>query len=266
MQISTLILIALTAVGRVAAFTNGSLVPAYICNPNPDGLPKSFGQLLPYTREQTGAVAFNANPGDNLGTAPMFNATAPSMVANSAYILASFHNTLNSLEPIQQGLVVTLANGSTSLKAGTTQTLILSSGNTTVNLDGALLYGEEGNQRAGSFTDKGGAFANFPGCCKSAGGKIAGVIQTQVIACTSMYDQLQFNVPLCVASGTITLAGLSVTDAGFGVWKYNFPVTGSVCTGVTDAQIVEIVQVIEIANGVKSTGSTGSKVAVKKSW
>jgi len=266
MQISTLILIALTAIGPVAAFTNGTLVPAYICNPRPDGLPKSFGQLLPYTREQLEAVAFNANPGDNLGTAPAFNATAPSMVANSAYILASFHNTLNSLAAIEQGLVVTIANGSTSFKAGTTQTLILSSGNTTVNLDGALLYAEEGEQRVGSFTDKGGMFANFPGCGKSAGGKIAGVIQTAVIACTSTYDQLQFNVPLCVASGTITLAGLSVTDAGFGVWKYNFPVTGSVCTGVTDAQIVEIIQVIEVANGIK-TGGTGAKMAVKKgSW
>jgi hypothetical protein len=61
MQISTLILIALTAIGPVAAFTNGTLVPAYICNPRPDGLPKSFGQLLPYTREQLEAVAFNAN-------------------------------------------------------------------------------------------------------------------------------------------------------------------------------------------------------------
>jgi len=176
----------------------------------------------------------------------MFNATAPSMVANSAYILASFHNTLNSLEPIQQGLVVTLANGSTSLKAGTTQALLLSSGNDTVNLDGALLYAQDGTTRSGSFTDQGTVFADFPGCGWSAEGGWAGVIQTVVIACAATYDMLSYNVPQCVQSGSITLAGLSVTDAGFGVWMYNFPVTGSDCTNAAEVKAIEeIVQVVE---------------------
>lgn len=43
------------------AFTNGSIVPPYICNPQSDGLPKSFGQLLLYTSEQVNTVAFNTN-------------------------------------------------------------------------------------------------------------------------------------------------------------------------------------------------------------
>jgi hypothetical protein len=43
------------------AFTNGSLVPAYICHPTRDGLPKSFAQVLSFTREMTGTIAFNAN-------------------------------------------------------------------------------------------------------------------------------------------------------------------------------------------------------------
>jgi hypothetical protein len=168
------------------------------------------------------------------------------MVANSAYILASFHNTLNSLEAIQQGLVVTLANGSTSLKAGTTQALLLSSGNDTVNLDGALLYAQDGTMRAGSFTDQGTVFADFPGCGWSDEGGWAGVIQTVVIACAATYDMLSYNVPQCVQSGSITLAGLSVTDAGFGVWMYKFPVTGSQCTNVAEVKAIEeIIQVVE---------------------
>ena len=61
MQLPTLVLAALTAALPALAFTNGSLVPAYICNPTPDGLPKSFGQVLSFTREMTEAVAFNAN-------------------------------------------------------------------------------------------------------------------------------------------------------------------------------------------------------------
>ena len=60
MQFTTLVLAALAAVPALA-FTNGSLVPAYICNPKPDGLPKNFGEVLSFTREMTGPVAFNAN-------------------------------------------------------------------------------------------------------------------------------------------------------------------------------------------------------------
>jgi hypothetical protein len=61
MQFKITILAALIAATPAFAFTNGSLVPSYICNPHNDGLPKSFGQLLQFTREQTTKVAFSAN-------------------------------------------------------------------------------------------------------------------------------------------------------------------------------------------------------------
>ena len=61
MQFKTILVTALAAATPALAFTNGSLVPAYICNPKPDGMPKSFGQLLQFTREQTPKVAFNTN-------------------------------------------------------------------------------------------------------------------------------------------------------------------------------------------------------------
>lgn len=47
----------------------------------------------------------------------------------------------------------------------------------------------------------------------------------------STYTELFYNAPACVPGGNITLAGLSVTDMGFGVWQYTFPVTGSKCDG-----------------------------------
>jgi hypothetical protein len=159
---------------------------------------------------------------------------------NSAFILASFHSTLNSLLPIQQGLVLTLPNGSASLPAGQRVPLTLSSSVPNMNLDGALLYANEGKQRVGSFTDMGGVFQAFPGCGLNKEGKFAGVVQQMLIGETPSYSQLSFNVPACVRSGNLTIAGLSVTDAGFGVWKYNFPVTGSKCTGVDEITIVEI--------------------------
>jgi hypothetical protein len=57
----SLLLSAFAAVVQVAAFTNGTLVPAYICNPVDDGMPKAFAQLLPYLRKNGKSVAFDAN-------------------------------------------------------------------------------------------------------------------------------------------------------------------------------------------------------------
>jgi hypothetical protein len=61
MQLQSVVLAAVIAALPVSAFTNGSIVPPYICNPQTDGLPKSFGQLLQFTQEQVKTVAFNQN-------------------------------------------------------------------------------------------------------------------------------------------------------------------------------------------------------------
>lgn len=55
------VLLTLGSAVTVSAFTNGSLVPAYICNPTPDGLPKNYGEVLSFTRKQVRKLAFNAN-------------------------------------------------------------------------------------------------------------------------------------------------------------------------------------------------------------
>jgi hypothetical protein len=43
MHFETIFSAAVLAAVPAAAFTNGTLVPAYICNPVNDGMPKSFG-------------------------------------------------------------------------------------------------------------------------------------------------------------------------------------------------------------------------------
>jgi len=233
---SSIIVAAAFAAVPALAFTNGSLIPSYICNPVPDGLPKSYGALLPFTSEQLGPIAFNANNGSNLATPPVTipnnKTNTAGNVGNSAYVLASFHNTLNSLLPIEQGMVVKTLNGG-PLIAGKPNQLILDSGTAGVNLDGALLYASSGaDVRVGSFTDNGGmgTFKDFPGCGKNKEGKYAGVVHQMIISNNNTYNALVFNVPACVKSSNITMSGLSVTDAGFGVWRYNFAVTGSMCT------------------------------------
>jgi len=221
------------AVSPAWAFTNGTLVPAYICNPTPDGMPKSFGQLLTYTREPVGPMSFNTNVTSNLLNPPQYVPTNNnSLVMNSAFILASFHNSLNTIEAIHQGAAVMVPNN--TLVAGTTVELLLSSGTTGVNLDGLLIYAQDMmGVRQGSFVDRGGVFVPFAGCGKNPQGEWAGMIQEVVVSNSATYNMLSYKVPACVPSGKLTMAGLSVTDSGFGVWNYTLPVVGSKCSTMT---------------------------------
>lgn len=254
MQFSTVILAALAAVTPVSAFTNGTLVPAYICNQQADGLPKSFGQLLPYTRKNLAKIAVDAKAGDNKAI-PLLAQTGGQKIGNSAYILASFHNSLNSLNSIQQGLKVTTANGG-PIVAGQANQLVLANPNKGQALGGALLYASDGTgQRQGTFTDKGAnTFVTFPGCGVNAQGTPAGVIQQQGISATGTYNQLFYNAPATV-SGNITLSGLSVTANGFGVWTYTFPVSGG--TGATGGTGGTAGNTTGATTG--ATGATGGK-------
>lgn len=111
--------------------------------------------------------------------APALTKQGNSQVGNSAYILASLHDSSNSLTSINQGIVVKTANGG-PIKAGQANQLVLSSGTKNFPLKGALLYAQDNaGVRQGSFSDKSGAntFVAFPGCGKNPQGQISGVIQ-----------------------------------------------------------------------------------------
>ncbi|MCJ1473840.1 hypothetical protein MMC13_002492 [Lambiella insularis] len=208
----------------VHAFTNGTLVPAYFCSATPDGMPKSLGELIPFTvKDQTGALAFNANATQNLQVTPMTN----SKPGNTGYMLASFHNTMNSILPIKQVIqVTTQSNG--SLLAGQANPLLLSSGCANVALDGAMLYANDpSGARVGTFADAGGIFKTFPGCGLNTQGQPAGVIHSQLITCNATYSMLSYTPALC-GTGQVSLRGLGVTDNGFGVFNYTMQVAGQV--------------------------------------
>jgi len=210
---------------QVSAFTNGSLVPSYICNPNADGLPKAFAQLLPYTRKNAATIAVDGNKGDNKNI-PLLKASGGSQIGNSAYILASFHDSLNNLNAQPgNGIQVKTANGG-PIVAGQANQLTLTTGNNNVQLLGVLAYanGADGT-REGSFTDQGNTntFVQFAGCGTNKQGNVNAVIQQTGVSATNQYTNLFYNADPS-ASGTVTLAGLSVTKAGFGVWNFTLPV------------------------------------------
>ena len=156
-------------------------------------------------------------------------------------------NTINKITPIQQGIIVTTLSGG-PLIAGQANQLNLSTGDPKAALDGAMLYAKAENIiRVGSFSDPSGTFKDFPGCGRNHQGKYAGVIHQQIISNTVschapslgdegflltslpkfFYTGLSFNVPKCDI-GPITLAGLDVTDNGFGIWNVTMPVVGAV--------------------------------------
>jgi hypothetical protein len=111
--------------------------------------------------------------------APALAKQGNSRIGNSAYILASFHDSPNNITSIPQGIVVKTADGG-PLVAGMANKLILSSGSANVALKGALLYGQDlKGVRQGSFTDKGNTktFVPFHGCGRNPQGQISGVIQ-----------------------------------------------------------------------------------------
>ncbi len=133
---------------------------------------------------------------DNLAMAPMAPQPNGTLTGNSAYILASFHNTLNSLKAIQQGLIVSTLKGG-PLVAGSSNQLNLSVPDPNFALDGAMLYGEtKPGTRVGSFTDKGGmgTFVDFPGCGKNREGRMAGVIHQMLVSCNVSFALLPFQV------------------------------------------------------------------------
>jgi hypothetical protein len=125
--------------------------------------------------------------------APALAKQGNSQVGNSAYILASLHDSPNSLASINQGIVVKTANGG-PIKAGQSNQLVLSSGTANVPLKGALLYAQDiTGVRQGSFTDKSGAntFIPFKGCGRNPQGQVSGVIQQMGVSANVSWPLLK---------------------------------------------------------------------------
>jgi hypothetical protein len=102
---------------------------------------------------------------------------------NSAYLLASFHNSPNKIAAIEQSVIVTTANGGPII-AGKANQLIVSTQPAGTPLSGVMLYANNAQgQREGYFTDRGGTntFINFAGCGLNKQKKISGVVQQNLV-------------------------------------------------------------------------------------
>ncbi|KAI8621833.1 hypothetical protein BC830DRAFT_1163433, partial [Chytriomyces sp. MP71] len=206
------------------AFTNGTLLPEYICGPSNDGLPKTLGDVLGFAVfDKDTPLAFNLQSGNNL---IMTNNTMAGKGGkpNTAYMLASFHNSLNQVTA--QKNVITVMSTAT-LIPGQAFPLTLSSRGAGVPLDGALLYAQDSNGvRLGSFTDAGATFSNFAPCgVDVATNNPVGVVHHQIVSDNGVYSQLSWNAPANLQAGqVITIRGLAVDDMGFGTHSTTFTV------------------------------------------
>jgi hypothetical protein len=262
MRVLTSILSVLALGISVQAFTNGTLIPSYICGPTGDGYPKSAATIIPYLQLGVGGDAYNQFPPDTNGNA-LFG-IAPS----SRDIIGSFHNGLPInyqkstenpvwlapfISDLQTGLPVAggpdyvitpgklhyfiaavncpiNTNFTAASFAGAT-TNIAGYNNPGVALDGLMLYALDtgNNKRIGTWVNVGPTLTNFSAC--TLGGEYAtsvGIVHNQLVTGESNIANITWQAPPTIA-GLVRFIGVGVADCGYGPINitYNVSSTGS---------------------------------------
>ncbi|KAI9363934.1 hypothetical protein DFJ73DRAFT_473745 [Zopfochytrium polystomum] len=231
MLAASIFAVVLAAAGPVAAFTNGTLIPEYLCAKN-DGKPKTLGQVLNFAIfDKDTPLAFNKDAANNL--AMTANTMTGGLPPNTAYMLASFHNTLNSIAAAANVITV---NSKATLTAGQMFPLTLTTGDPNVPLDGTMIYAQDANgHRLGTFKDTAAqsVFAPYPPCGFNDDGTPNGLVHNTIVAAGGTYSTLNFMAPATLKAGDVVrIMGLAVTDNGFGTHMHDCTVGKAGCVAV----------------------------------
>lgn len=167
-------------VKMTTAFTNGTLLPSYLCGPPNDGFPKSLGDILKYFHEE-GADLYIANIHQQNSTTPQFglitvNKTVDVFVENNIYDL-------------------TLESTSGEL------------------IEGAIVYAEDcSGNKVGEFVEFGLSMEPFPAC----GPNNVGIVHNKEME-ESIYTGIKWKAPPFNGCDVLNFKGLAVVDnTGFG--------------------------------------------------
>jgi len=229
----------------VYSFTNGTLLPAYLCGLPDDGYPKSVGGIIPYFKLgfiDTHYNVFPPGPGFPIAindgiNSPTNNALAP----NAQQIIGSFHNGQpqnNYINAIQNIITIVPTDYIDSVtgnikidfkiypKTCYNMTLIVNypTFNTTdIALDGAFVYALDTftNERVGHFNFFGDNMQPWYAC--SLNNKFhpnTGIVHNTLLTENTYYN-VKWTSPN-VIQGNISFIGAGVTDAGFGPFKTTF--------------------------------------------
>ena len=232
----------------VHSFTNGTLLPSYLCGPQGDGYPKSVGTLIPYLQLGTINTPYNQfHPGT--GSIPILindgvnNQVGNALAPNAQQIIGSFHNgnPANGYIMTTKNIVTIVPTDFTNLNTGTVNPYFVISPNTLYNmsivvnypvfndpniaLDGSFVYALDNgsNKRVGTFTYTGNNMSPWYAC--SLGGLYhpnTGIVHNQLLTEMPIYSNLTWLSP-SVINGNITFIGAGVTDAGFGPFSVTYP-------------------------------------------
>ncbi|KAI8608998.1 hypothetical protein BC830DRAFT_1152792 [Chytriomyces sp. MP71] len=194
----------LSAASSALAFSNGTLLPGYLCGVPGDGLPKSLGGVMQYF-------------------------TSPK---EAAQVIAKYHNQNSTMA--QTGLAKTTST-ITTIAPGAQVPLTVSSLGTDPNahLIGLLLFATDSNgQKMGEFTTVPGSMTNFPACAPPGSNAVVGIVHSSTLDDVNTQTPTQqggivWTAPAVMFSQTVTFTGLAVTETGFGFHSTTFQTTGA---------------------------------------
>lgn len=233
---------------KTYAFTNGTLLPSYLCGPLNDGYPKSVGTLIPYLQLGEVNTPYNFFP-PGMGNIPIqiianqYNPTI-ALAPTAKQIIGAFHNgqpatdyTTALVNPI---LIV--PTDFTDFVTGIVSPKFIILPNTLYNmslvvnlpmfndpaiaLDGAFVYAfdDVSQMRVGVFTVSGNNMANWYACTLNNQYPInTGIVHNQLLSETARYDGIVWQSPNFL-NGNITFIGAGVTDYGYGKFSVTYMV------------------------------------------
>ena len=190
-------------IGLAYSFSNGTLLPSYLCGPPNDSYPKSLGGVLKYFHEP-GVDLYIANIHQQNSTTPKsglltVNSTCNSFIENQIYDLS----------------------------------LVSTSGELIV---GSVVYAEDcWANKVGEFIEFGDSMQPFPGC----GPNNVGIVHNQEIE-KVVYTGVKWKAPPFNGCDTLNFKGLAVVDnTGFGFHStlHKLAPGSSVCTAANPCPV-----------------------------
>lgn len=241
------LLILICSVLKVQSFTNGTLLPAYLCGLQNDGYPKSVGTLIPYLHLGNVNTAYNQFPPGE-GTIPILindginspNGTA--LAPNAQKIIGAFHNgnPITNYTTAVKNPVVIVPTDFTNMTTGIINPNFIILPNTLYNmsivvnypffkcpntaLDGAFVYALDtgSNLRTGTFTYTGNNMSPWYACSLNNQYPVnTGIVHNQLLSESFIYSNLTWRSPNYIY-GNITFIGAGVTDAGYGPFSVTY--------------------------------------------
>lgn len=237
----------------VNAFTNGTLLPSYLCGVQGDGYPKSVGGVIPFLKlgnvdthynqfaPGAGDIPIKINDGINL---PAGNALAP----NAQQIIGSFHNgrpETGYTTPITN-IITIVPTDFTNLVSGVVDpnfliypgniynmSLIINYPNFNypgIALDGSFVYAMDTitQKRVGEFTFFGDNMSPWYACSLNGLYPLnTGIVHNKLLTEETFYNVV-WKAPLEIV-GYISFIGAGVSDYGFGPFSVQYQTYKNCC-------------------------------------